>query len=131
MSASLPAELNGFPGPRHVIELADQLGLTDAQRARATEIEAGMKQSATKLGAQIVGLEGALERLFRGGRAEPNRMEHLTREIGTKRGVLRSIHLGAHLAMADTLTADQRALYMVLRGYSTGHRVSPRHERRH
>ena len=32
MGLSLPAELNGYPGPKHVLELADGLGLTPAQR---------------------------------------------------------------------------------------------------
>ena len=33
MSLALAAELNGYPGPRHVMELGEQLGLTDRQRA--------------------------------------------------------------------------------------------------
>lgn len=31
---ALPAELNGYPGPLHVLELADALGLTPEQRGR-------------------------------------------------------------------------------------------------
>jgi hypothetical protein len=33
LSLALAAELNGYPGPRHVLELVEQLGLTDQQRA--------------------------------------------------------------------------------------------------
>jgi len=29
MSLALAAELNGYPGPRHILELGEQLGLTD------------------------------------------------------------------------------------------------------
>ena len=32
MGLALAAELNGYPGPRHVLELATQLSLTDEQR---------------------------------------------------------------------------------------------------
>lgn len=31
MGLALAAELNGYPGPRHVLDLANQLGLTDEQ----------------------------------------------------------------------------------------------------
>ena len=34
MGLALPAELNGFPGPRHVLELADEIELDADQRAR-------------------------------------------------------------------------------------------------
>lgn len=34
MGMAMPAELNGYPGPRHVLELASQLGLSEEQRAR-------------------------------------------------------------------------------------------------
>jgi hypothetical protein len=33
MGMALPAELNGYPGPAHVLELADKLELTPDQRA--------------------------------------------------------------------------------------------------
>ena len=32
MGLALVAELNGYPGPSHLLELADQLGLSDAER---------------------------------------------------------------------------------------------------
>ena len=34
MGLALAGELNGYPGPKHVLELAKELNLTDAQRAR-------------------------------------------------------------------------------------------------
>ena len=33
MGSALAAELNGYPGPLHVLELADPLGLSEGQRA--------------------------------------------------------------------------------------------------
>src|SRR5262249_52971946 len=33
MALAKPAELNGYPGPLHAVELKDQLGLTAAQLA--------------------------------------------------------------------------------------------------
>jgi hypothetical protein len=34
MGLALAAELNGYPGPAHVLEKADALGLSSAQRAK-------------------------------------------------------------------------------------------------
>ncbi len=44
MGLALPAELNGYPGPLHVLELADALALTADQRARTQALYDKMKQ---------------------------------------------------------------------------------------
>ena len=38
MGLALAAELNGYPGPRHVLDLADQLGLTPEQQVEAQRL---------------------------------------------------------------------------------------------
>src|ERR1700681_1945861 len=43
MGLALAAELNGYPGPAHVLELGDALHLTAAQRARTELLFAEMK----------------------------------------------------------------------------------------
>jgi hypothetical protein len=43
MGLALAGELNGYPGPRHAIDLAEQLQLSPAQVARLNELYAGMK----------------------------------------------------------------------------------------
>src|SRR6476660_3859242 len=50
MSLALPAELNGYPGPLHVIELADTLALTTSQTARVRRLYDEMKEKAAALG---------------------------------------------------------------------------------
>ena len=40
MGTSLPAELNGMPGPLHVLELAQQLKVTAQQQAALERITA-------------------------------------------------------------------------------------------
>ena len=42
MGMALPAELNGYPGPSHLLELADQLDLSTEQRQTSAMFE-GMK----------------------------------------------------------------------------------------
>lgn len=134
MAQSLPAELNGYPGPRHVRQHADALGLSTAQRDRAAALEVDMQKQAEILGREVVALEGALDRLFQDGKANPAAVERLTDDIGRKRGALRAVHLRAHVAMAQALSAEQRARYMALRGYGASdgtHQAPPSGHHRH
>jgi Spy/CpxP family protein refolding chaperone len=124
---SLVAELNGFPGPRHVLDLADRLGLQPEQRARAIAIEADMKAAAVRLGKEVVALEAELDRLFREGTVEPATIQRVSAEIGAKRSTLRAVHLQAHYLMAQVLDAEQRKHYMALRGYG-GDPATPAHD---
>lgn len=128
---SLVAELNGFPGPRHVLQLADQLGLDAAQQARAVAIEAEMKAAAIRLGGEVVALETELDRRFREGAVDATAIAALADEIGQKRSALRAVHLQAHLAMAQVLRAEQRKHYMALRGYGTDPASSPHDPSQH
>ena len=50
MGLALAAELNGYPGPRHVLDLGAELGLTDAQRARFQQLFDAMKRRRCRLG---------------------------------------------------------------------------------
>jgi hypothetical protein len=50
MSLALAAELNGYPGPRHVLELGEQLGLTEQQRAGVQRLFDDMTAEVLPLG---------------------------------------------------------------------------------
>src|SRR3982751_3768562 len=69
MGLALAAELNGYPGPMHVLEFADQLGLTPQQRARAVALRDAVAAEARTIGARIVALEEELDALFARGEA--------------------------------------------------------------
>src|SRR5215207_11156462 len=64
MGLALPAELNGYPGPAHVLELGDQLRLTKEQRIRVQELHAAMKVEAIPLGERPMTQEADLDRQF-------------------------------------------------------------------
>ena len=49
MGLALAAELNGYPGPSHVLELADRLDLTADQRASVQRLFDSMKMEACLL----------------------------------------------------------------------------------
>ena len=120
---ALPAELNGYPGPRHVLDLAGQLGLTDEQRRATARMFDAMRSEAVPLGEALIEKEAALDALFRDGRASEAALYALTAEAAAIEAKLRATHLKYHLQMASLLTPHQRALYGRLRGYGD----HPRH----
>jgi Spy/CpxP family protein refolding chaperone len=122
MGMARPAELNRYPGPRHVLEHAEALKLTGPQRASVEAAFRRMKAEAVALGEQVVEGERRLDRLFAEAGADVNAVSQLTRQLGELQGRLRSAHLRAHVEVRELLTAEQVALYVGLRGYEhTGH----------
>jgi Spy/CpxP family protein refolding chaperone len=128
MGLALPAELNGYPGPRHVLDLAEQLQLTDQQRAKTRSLFDAMKAEAVPIGERILADEIALDRLFAEHRITQAALAELTTRIGVAQGELRAAHLRYHLSMMDVLSADQVARYVALRGYGAkGHHSDGMH----
>ena len=66
MGLALAAELNGYPGPVHVLELADKLNLSPDQRAGIQRLFDSMKAEAVPLGARLIEQEADLDRQFAG-----------------------------------------------------------------
>src|SRR5262249_21790884 len=64
MGLALAAELNGFPGPIHVLELAERLRLTADQRSAVEALYAAMKAAAVPIGERLIREEAELDRLF-------------------------------------------------------------------
>ena len=64
MGLALPAELNGYPGPSHVLENADALGLSADQRDRTKGLFDTMKAEAVPVGERLIEQETKLDRLF-------------------------------------------------------------------
>ena len=120
MGMALPAELNGYPGPVHVLELADDLHLSLTQRDAMTALYEAMKGEAVPLGERLIAEEAALDRLFAGKSATAETVEAATAAIGRTQGALRAAHLRYHLATLDVLRPHQVARYAELRGYADG-----------
>jgi Spy/CpxP family protein refolding chaperone len=126
MSLALAAELNGYPGPLHVLELADGLQLTPAQRAQTQALMDGHKTQARELGRQLVEAERALDQSFAQGHATSEEVGRHTRAIGSLQAALRDAHLQTHLKQAALLTREQIAAYQRLRGYTSA-QAQPQH----
>ena len=117
MGFAKAAELNGYPGPKHVLDLADRLKLTPDQRQQIGAIFEKMSAAAKPLGAELVDRERTLARLFQKSEITPDRLAQETAAIGDVQGRLRDVHLSAHLETRALLTPEQIALYERLRGY--------------
>jgi len=119
MGLAKPAELNGYPGPRHVLDLKREIGLTDNQVRAIQHLFEGMKKEATQLGSQIVLLETELDSIFSGSMASWPRAKELTLEIGELQARYRWAHLKAHQPMRGILSPEQIHRYNALRGNSS------------
>jgi len=117
MGLALAAELNGYPGPAHVLENADALALSPEQRARTQALFDTMNAEAVPVGEQLIAEEARLDRLFAERRIDDASLAEITREIGLTEARLRQTHLKYHLAMMDVLSPSQIDAYRKLRGY--------------
>jgi Spy/CpxP family protein refolding chaperone len=117
--------LNGYPGPRHTLELAKELGLSDAQQRRIEELFAKMKAESIPIGEHLIAQETELDSLFAHRTITPAELAAQTQAIGATQGALRATHLKYHLLTLDALTPAQVQRYAELRGYAAGNQHNP------
>lgn len=130
MGFAKAAELNSYPGPKHVLELAEELKLTDEQAAQVQGIFEAMQAEAKRLGAALVEQERALDALFADANVSPATLQTQVHAIGVTRADVRLAHLNAHLETRALLSDWQVKHYDMVRGYAdhSGHGGSGQHE---
>jgi hypothetical protein len=128
MGLALAAELNGYPGPMHAIELGEKLGLSSDQLAKLRQLFEAMKAETIPLGLQLIAAEGVLNDEFAGKTITLTSLDSQTQEIGAIQAKLRAGHLKHHLSALAVLTPEQVEKYKELRGYSGG---APHHQHMH
>ena len=111
------AELNRYPGPRHVLELAPQLELSPEQLADTQALFDEMQADAKSIGKELLQAELSLDRAFAEGIIDDSLLERSLLEIGELRARLRYVHLEAHLRQKQLLTDEQVTAYDAARGY--------------
>jgi Spy/CpxP family protein refolding chaperone len=133
MGLAKAAELNGYPGPAHVLEHADALALTPEQKQASQVLMDRHMERARRLGATLVVAERALDQAFAGRQIDEASLARLTAEIGAMQAQLREEHLRTHLAQTAILSAGQIRQYAQLRGYLAplAAPASSAHPRRH
>ena len=115
------AELNSYPGPRHVLDMRAGLDLTPEQGAHAQRIFDRMQLEARRLGGEIVERERRLSDAFAAHRVAAADLAVETEALGRLYGRLRATHLRAHVELTALLTPSQIARYDAMRGYGTEH----------
>ena len=113
------AELNGVPGPIHLLEMKKEIRLSSDQIQKIEDIYQKMKKQAIPLGLELIELERRLNNHFANRTITDNLLHELLGEIVQVRKKLRYAHLSAHLKTPDILTFEQITLYNELRGYSS------------
>lgn len=112
------AELNGVPGPAHLLEMKDDIPLDESQVSAISEIADQMKAQAIERGETLIALERVLDEHFQAGTITDEILRSSLDAIASTRMELRYIHLATHLRTPEILSPIQIESYRALRGYS-------------
>jgi Spy/CpxP family protein refolding chaperone len=115
------AEVNNYPGPKHTLDLKNELGLTRDQLKKTEALDKVVTSAALAKGEEIVLAEEELTKLFEVGTISEKVLRSKLEEIAKLRADLRFIHLQAHVRMRQILTPDQVKRYAELRGHEAKH----------
>lgn len=113
------AELNGMPGPVHVLQMKDKIALTQQQEQRITALYEKMKAEAIPLGNKLIDLERDLNLAFEHRDIDDQSLKQKLEAISAVRTQLRYVHLKAHLETPKILSEQQISTYNQLRGYGS------------
>jgi hypothetical protein len=111
------AELNGMPGPAHLLELKDKIALSPDQTVAIKELFLDMRRQAIAKGKQLIALEKQLDHAFKTQHITDRSLHDMLSKIARTREDLRYIHLSTHLKTPKILTGEQISQYNILRGY--------------
>ena len=131
MGLAKAAELNGYPGPAHVLELAAQLDLTPEQKTKTEVLFKKMQARAIPLGKELVEEERAFDRLFASHAVNSESLGQALARIGRLQGQVRQVHLDPHVEQTTLLTAAQVEKYNRLRGYGMSSEQETHQPRQH
>lgn len=123
MGLAKAAELNGYPGPSHVLALASELGLSADQKQRSESLFKSMESKAMSLGRPLVEEERKLDQMFAEKKITSESLNQSLTRIGELQAQVRRAHLEAHLAQTEILTPAQVSKYMILRKYASTSRT--------
>jgi hypothetical protein len=119
MGLAKAAELHGYPGPAHTLELKEPLSLTPAQVLATEALMARHKARARELGEAAVRAERELDTLFASRQATPATVREATERVALLQATLRAEHLNTHLDQTALMSHAQVLRYAQLRGYAS------------
>lgn len=118
MGLAKAAELNGYPGPKHVLEIQEELFLEKEQLTSINQIFEDMKSQAQSQGQKLISLEKSLDDYFSNTTITNDTLEKTLKKIAEAKSKLRYIHLSAHIKTTEILSKNQIKKYNQLRGYA-------------
>ncbi|MCX4188027.1 periplasmic heavy metal sensor [Methylophaga sp. OBS4] len=127
MGYAKAAELNNYPGPRHVLDLANELNLSQEQTRQSRALLDDTQTHAGQLGEQLVAKERELNQLFADSMIDDDNLARLLTEISILQTKIRYVHLRAHLQQKAVLNQQQLQRYQQLRGYDRQQPNQPHH----
>ena len=113
------AELNGLPGPKHILEMKKEIELTAGQEKMVLALYNDMNKEAVRLGEKLIEYEEELNSRFAERNIDEKILGELLEKISETYKSLRFTHLSAHLKTPSILTENQIKKYNKLRGYSS------------
>lgn len=131
MGLAKVAELNNYPGPKHIMELSGQLELTEEQEKKVTQVFRTMKSRAQSLGNRLIKKEKQLDEMFANEHTSKSKVKGILQEIGKLKADIRFAHIQAHLEMKSVLTPEQIKKYDNLRGYGKAGNNHKNHGQHH
>jgi len=111
------AELNGLPGPKHILEMKEEIELSPLQEQGIMKLFKAMNGRAVELGYVFIGLEKELNNRFATKTIDEKVLRELLEKLSKTYMELRFAHLSTHLKTPDILSKDQIEKYNRLRGY--------------
>jgi hypothetical protein len=116
------AELNGVPGPAHLLEMFERgnIHLSGEQVDRIRGLHREMKARAIPLGLRLIEQERELNSRFATADLTDADLQRLLNRIAETTAELRYVHLATHLRTLPVLNAHQVQVYNSIRGYSVG-----------
>lgn len=97
MGMAKVADHNFYPGPVHVLEFSEELGLTDAQVEQTQDLYLKMKNKAATLGAELIVKETQLQKAFANKTVSQSVLRELVSMASRLKGEIRYTHLETHL----------------------------------
>lgn len=117
MGFAKAAELNQYPGPRHLLDDKAEMNLTPQQEEQLETLFIDMQNAAKQLGEELVSKEREIDLLFKSTKADSVVLAKLVSEAGEIRSKIRLVHLETHIKTRPLLSQDQIVRYDELRGY--------------
>lgn len=123
-----PAELNSYPGPRHVLDSSEELNLTEEQENDIQELFDEMKEESQPAGKDFLEVERKIDNAYANGNMTEEKLETLLNKSGELYGDLRYVHLKYHFQTKEILNEHQVQKYNEVRGYSSRNHQEGGHE---